>query len=121
LRNKISVRIIGDLNPDEISIVFRQAPSYEGTLANGKRIWILDSPLTPEASLDEHFQWLLETCAENREALIELGEGLKIDVFFSITFNGQQGGFNIPPDLMSLLGELKIPAEVSIISLREIS
>jgi uncharacterized protein DUF4279 len=80
-------------------------------------IWILNSSLDKKESLDAHLGWLAEHLSVHYDYLRSLKPVAQIDVFCSYTVEGDQGGFSLSCESLSLFVELGINFELSIISL----
>jgi hypothetical protein len=124
---KASLRIMGkNLDLEAISSSLNLNPSHTHRKGESDRtkdkyrqdMWLLDSPLESERELDIHLRWLEEQLRPNYSYLKSLQTKAQIDVFCSYTSEGDQAGFSLSPESLSLFTELGIKLELSLISIR---
>jgi len=102
------------------------APTYthkKGDRASSKEkytqdMWILDSPLDKKKNLDAHLRWLAKHLSSHYDYLRSLKSAAQIDVFCSYTSEGDQAGFSLSSQGLSMFAELGIKLELSLISLK---
>ena len=124
MRCKASIRIIGEFDPKEMPKKLSTMGSY--TYLKGQKallghlikdnVWIMNSPLEKTARLEKHLKWVEKVCKTYREGIQKIGRTAKVDVFCSVTAVGDEG-FSIPAKLMTILGELGLKIEVSLVFL----
>jgi len=109
---------------DEITRKTGIEPSHchkkgEARLPNGtweNSIWMIESPLGPEAEMSAHLQWLWQQVAPQVSVFKELkASGVALDVFCGFRTDTDTGGFSNQPKALSIVTELEIPIEVSVI------
>ncbi len=115
---------MGDLDIDEISKDLGLAPSYTHRKGEVDRlgdkfdsdIWILSSPHSRDASLEEHIDWLCDQFTGKATIIETLQANAKVDMFCGIT-SPEQSGFSVSAVALSKLAALGIQLEVSLILL----
>lgn len=80
-------------------------------------MWSLDSPLENHRELNSHLRWLAKILKPHHAYLRSLRKTAKMDIFCSYTQIGQDGGLSIAPKSLSIITELNIRLEISIIAL----
>ena len=80
-------------------------------------MWALDSSLGREADMETHLEWLVNQLKPHVEYLKALKDEYKIDIFCAYTSIGD-GGLSLPPATLSVICELGVNLEISIIALR---
>lgn len=123
---KAGLRIMGKgLDLKAITVKIDIAPTHthqEGEAARAgekyqQDMWILNSPLEARKGLDAHLRWLVKQLKPHYEYLRSLKANAKIDIFCSYTSEGEQGGFSLSPQALSIFAELGIKLELSLITL----
>ena len=123
---KASLRIKGDFDPDAIIAELALAPTFINT--KGKRLPggnIMEnnvvgfhSPFAGEAPLEQHLEWLVDKFKDKHEILRKIQGHNEVDVFCSATMI-DQGGFSLSPKSLSLISDLQIRLEVSLIAFND--
>ena len=119
--SKASFRILGDtLEPDEVSGILglqptrsgrrgeRMSPSSSKTLLR-KSVWILQTPLSDQAPLQDHLEWLLDTLEPKRDAIGEFTKQYETDFFCGFSSENGQGGCTFESSLLARLANLGVP------------
>jgi hypothetical protein len=109
-----------DLNPDEVSELLGVKPDFSihKKLHNlqsqeSRPHWQLNSSLSPEASIEEHFYNILKKLAPSRSKLKELTAKLEAVFYASVEFSSMEvDGIRLEPRLLLLLGDLGIHLEI---------
>lgn len=108
-----------DLNPEEVTELLGIKPDFyiHKKLHNLKDQeslphWQLNSSLSPEASVEEHFYDILRKIAPSRSKLRELTAKLEAVFYASVEFSSMEvDGIRLEPRLLLLLGDLGIHLE----------
>lgn len=118
----VSLRIIGQLNIEELSHKLNLQPS--NTHKKGEKdkigrpfdtdLWSFRVQSNPGESLREQLELLVDTFEGKYKAIEEIKSRAKIDVFCSVT-STEQGGFSLSPKGLSIFQDLEINMEVSLI------
>ncbi len=124
LTTKASIRIQGDLDPDDISRMLAIVPTY--TLRAGEsdrfgevlrsNMWLLKSDVGNDKPLEQHIQSLFDKLRAKMPAIEKLRANYKLDVFCSVTSTGQ-GGFSLNPNVLLNFSEYGFTLEVSIVAI----
>ncbi len=124
IQTNVSLRISGDFDPSEVTDVLDIVPSYthrKGQGGNRKSIppfycdrWLLESPLSKEESLENHFLWLIEKIESKYDILREIKKYASIDIYVGI-ISIDMNSFLLSPKVLSIFHNLQIGLEVSLI------
>jgi hypothetical protein len=121
-----SIRIIGnDLVFETISNRLGVSPTHTHKArevdkygnSHTQDMWLLESPLGKQNTLDEHLKWLTRCLAPSYEYLKELKNTAKVDIFCSYTSIGD-GGLSLSPESLRMFYEIDLKLEISIILLK---
>ncbi|HMO82388.1 MAG TPA: DUF4279 domain-containing protein [Pyrinomonadaceae bacterium] len=123
LKTKASFRISGALDPDKITQLLAISPSYTHRKGEPDRfgemirsnIWVLKSELGDGSSLEEQIQSLFDKMNHKSDVIKNVDASCRLDIFCSITSTGESG-FSLTPKLLSVISELNVNLEVSIIA-----
>jgi hypothetical protein len=111
-RVKVSLRVLGDsLEPEEVSALLGRPPTRErrkGDKVPGRNgagtdaveptgAWILDSPLSEEAEVEDHLEALLGPLSNDMDEWSSLTEGTSASVLCSIFLSQYNEGFELSP------------------------
>ena len=77
-------------------------------------MWQLDSPLTA-AEPEEHLKWLRSKLHPNYDYIRSLKGRADIYIYCGYSCEGEQGGFSLTPEALSLFTELGIVMEVHVL------
>ena len=124
LTTKASIRIQGDLDPDEISRKLAIVPTYTHRAGESDRfgevlrsnMWLLKSDLGNDKPLEQHVQSLFDKLRDKKPAIEKLRASCKLDVFCSVTSTGQSG-FSLTPNVLLNFSEYGFTLEVSIVAI----
>ncbi len=115
-KSTVSLRIFGDLEPDEISFLlsgqptlsYRKGDELHGVLKR-KGAWIYEVPDSEPGDIDAQIRDIFELLTHDLSIWLDLAESLKIDVFTGIFMEESGEGFTLQPATMALLTERQIP------------
>jgi hypothetical protein len=109
---------------EEITLKTGMQPSHAHKIGEEKTpgaawdnsIWMLESPLGPQAEISEHLEWLWRQVRPHVSYFKGLKtSGVKLDIFCGFRTDTDTGGFSIEPSALAIVTELQIPIEVSVI------
>ena len=92
----------GSLRSPRLTIVWKDA------------FWSFSSPLSSRIEMGEHLKFLLDLLESKTEALKQLSENCKIDLFCGFSSGSGQGGFELDIVTLSRLAKLNIPIELDL-------
>lgn len=126
LNTRISLRIIGEFNSEDISEELGLSPSYVNRKGEKDRfgeifdsdIWVITSPLGKSESPQKHLEWFVEQFENRYDILRKIKNSSKIDIFCGLT-SIDQSGFSLSPKTLSIFQDLEINLEVSLILLSD--
>lgn len=119
-RVRVSLRVFGDgLEPDEVSALLGRKPTRahrKGDPMHGERggrqksveptgAWILDSPLSEKAEIEEHVEALLATLSNDEDEWSSLTDQSSASIHCSIFLDQYNEGFEVSPRLSQALAE----------------
>jgi len=118
--SRAALRIFGEtLRPEEIgSVLGLMATSthLKGELISPKHkavrresSWHLQSPLSDDSNMVDHLKWLLDSLAPRLDAIRELSEKYRIDLFCGFSSENGQGGFTLDSVTLARLAALGVP------------
>ncbi|MBK8394612.1 MAG: DUF4279 domain-containing protein [Leptospiraceae bacterium] len=104
-----------DLDIDEISKILKLQPDFQNSDAdNGKPIWQLNSPLSPEEDLESHVVALLKKIAPVRNEFKELNENHIATLYCSIEYSDEsKKALQLSSRSLTLIGNLGVNVEVT--------
>lgn len=126
LNTRVSLRIIGEFNIEDISQELGLMPSYVNRKGEKDRfgevfnsnIWVITAPLNKSESPEKHLEWLVEQFEGRYNVLRKMQTSSKIDIFCGLT-SIDQSGFSFSSKTLSIFQNLQINLEVSLILLSE--
>jgi hypothetical protein len=111
-RVRASLRVLGDsLEPEEVSALLGRPPTRErrkGDKIPGKQggnseaveptgAWILDSPLSETAEVEDHLEALLGTLSNDMDEWRSLTDGASASILCSVFLGQYNEGFELSP------------------------
>lgn len=114
-RSSASLRIFGDLEPDEISFLlggqptlsYRKGDEHHGVIKR-KGAWIYEVPDSEPGDLDSQICEIFEFLTHDITIWLDLVESFEVDVFTGIFMEESEEGFTLKPATMALLTERQI-------------
>jgi Domain of unknown function (DUF4279) len=114
-KSAASLRIFGDLEPEEISFLLGEQPtlSYrKGEERHGvlkrKGAWLYQVPDAEPGDLDSQIRDIFERLTHDLTIWLDLAESFEIDVFAGIFMEEDMEGFTLKPETLVLLTERQI-------------
>ncbi|HEY4485870.1 MAG TPA: DUF4279 domain-containing protein [Nitrospiria bacterium] len=77
--------------------------------------WLMTSAVTPSRPLEDHLAWLKSRLLPRGYVLRDIKNALSVDVYCEYRSNHAQGGFSLPPEMLTWLVELGIGLEVAVV------
>jgi Domain of unknown function (DUF4279) len=78
-------------------------------------MWSYTAPVKENEPLHVHIDALWNTFKERRQYLLQLKQGLKVDVFLGYRSNCDHAGIEVPHQSLEIFRELQVPFGLSII------
>ncbi len=119
-RVRVSLRVLGDsLEPEEVSALLGCPPTREarkGDKILGKSggasdsveptgAWILDSPLSEKAEVEDHLEALLAPLSNDMDEWSNLTDGASASILCSVFLDQYNEGFELSPRAAKSLAE----------------
>ena len=119
-----SLRIFGEnLDFQKFSDILNLKPShahkkgekYSGNKSHEIDMWIYESSLNKNESIDKHIDYLWNNLYDKVDILNSLKQNYRVDIFLGFRTNCETAGLKIPYQSLKLFNALQIPFEISII------
>lgn len=119
-RARVSLRVLGDtLEPEEVSALLGRPPTRERRKGDkvpskngaGKETlaptgaWILDSPLSEKAEVEDHLEALLGPLSNDMDEWSNLTSGASVSILCSVFLDQYNEGFELSPRAAESLAE----------------